>query len=160
MFSQILKLIPRTDFERFVKETEAEHRSKGLSSWSQFVAMLFCQLGRAHSLREIEGGLKSCEGKLVHLGIEAPARSSLSYANGHLPWELFEKVFYNLYGTVAAKTTGKKKFRFKNKLVSLDSTVINLCLSMYDWAKFRRTKGRSNCIWSSTTTATCRVLGW
>jgi hypothetical protein len=103
--------------------------------------MLFCQLGRAHSLREIEGGLKSCEGKLAHLGIEAPARSSLSYANGHRPWELFEKVFYGLFETVAAKAVGKKKFRFKNKLVSLDSTVIDLCLSMYDWAKFRRTKG-------------------
>lgn len=61
MFSQILKLIPRTDFERIVKETGAEYRSKGLSSWSQFVGMLFCQWGRAHSLREIEGGLKSCE---------------------------------------------------------------------------------------------------
>ena len=141
MFSQILKLIPRIDFERIVKETGAEYRSKGLSSWSQFVAMLFCQLGRAHSLREIEGGLKSCEGKLAHLGIEAPARSSLSYANGHRPWELFEKVFYGLFETVAAKAVGKKKFRFKNKLVSLDSTVIDLCLSLYDWAKFRRTKG-------------------
>jgi len=141
MFSQILKLIPRTDFERMVKETGAEYRSKGLSSWSQFVGMLFCQLGRAHSLREIEGGLKSCEGKLAHLGIEAPARSSLSYANGHRPWELFEKVFYGLFETVAAKAVGKKKFRFKNKLVSIDSTVIDLCLSMYDWAKFRRTKG-------------------
>jgi hypothetical protein len=103
--------------------------------------MLFCQLGRAHSLREIEGGLKSCEGKLAHLGIEAPARSSLSYANGHRPWELFEKVFYGLFETVTAKAVGKKKFRFKNKLVSLDSTVIDLCLSMYDWAKFRTTKG-------------------
>ena len=141
MFSQILKLIPRTDFERMVKETGAEYRSKGLSSWSQFVAMLFCQLGRAHSLREIEGGLKSCEGKLAHLGIEAPARSSLSYANGHRPWELFEKVFYALFETVAARAVGKKKFRFKNKLVSIDSTVIDLCLSMYDWAKFRTTKG-------------------
>ena len=141
MFSQILKLVPRIDFERIVKETGAEYRSKGLSSWSQFVAMLFCQLGRAHSLREIEGGLKSCEGKLAHLGIEAPARSSLSYANGHRPWELFEKVFYGLFETVAAKAVGKKKFRFKNKLVSVDSTVIDLCLSMYDWAKFRRTKG-------------------
>ena len=141
MFSQILKLIPRIDFERIVKETGAEYRSKGLSSWSQFVAMLFCQLGRAHSLREIEGGLKSCEGKLAHLGIEAPARSSLSYANSHRPWELFEKVFYGLFETVAAKAVGRKKFRFKNKLVSLDSTVIDLCLSMYDWAKFRRTKG-------------------
>ncbi|KXW57431.1 hypothetical protein FEMY_20510 [Ferrovum myxofaciens] len=61
MFSQILKLIPRINFERLVKETKSEHRSKGLSSWGQFVAMLFCQLGRAHSLREIEGGLKSCK---------------------------------------------------------------------------------------------------
>jgi len=141
MFSQILKLIPRDDFERIVKATGAEYRSKGLSSWSQFVGMLFCQLGRAHSLREIEGGLKSCEGKLAHLGIEAPARSSLSYANSHRPWQLYEQVFYRLFETVAAKAVGKKKFRFKNKLVSLDSTVIDLCLSMYDWAKFRRTKG-------------------
>jgi hypothetical protein len=141
MFSQILKLIPRTDFQGLVQQTGAEARSKGLSSWSQFVAMLFCQLGRAHSLREIEGGLKSCEGKLVHLGIEAPARSSLSYANAHRPWELFEQVFYGLYERVAAQVPGKRKFRFKNKLVSMDATVIDLCLSLYDWAKFRRTKG-------------------
>lgn len=141
MFSQILKLIPRTAFQRIVQQTGAEARSKGLSSWSQFVAMLFCQLGRAHSLREIEGGLKSCEGKLVHLGIDAPARSSLSYANAHRPWKLFEQVFYGLYETVAAQVTGTRKFRFKNKLVSVDSTVIDLCLSLYDWAKFRRTKG-------------------
>ena len=124
-----------------VRETGAKYRSKGLSSWNQFVAMLFCQLGRAHSLREIEGGLKSCEGKLAHLGIEAPARSSRSYANAHRTWQLFEKVFHGLFELVAAKAVGKKKFRFKNKLVSLDSTVIDLCLSMYDWAKFRRTKG-------------------
>lgn len=141
MFSQILKLVPRIEFERMVKQTGAEHAAKGFSSWSQFVAMLFCQLGRAHSLREIEGGLKSCEGKLAHLGIEAPARSSLSYANAHRPWELFQQVFYGLYETVAASVRAPRKFRFKHKLVSLDSTVIDLCLSMYDWAKFRRTKG-------------------
>ena len=141
MFSQILKLVPRIEFERMVRQTGAEHAAKGFSSWSQFVAMLFCQLGRAHSLREIEGGLKSCEGKLVHLGIEAPARSSLSYANAHRPWELFQQVFYGLYETVAASVRAPRKFRFKHKLVSLDSTVIDLCLSMYDWARFRRTKG-------------------
>jgi hypothetical protein len=141
MFSQVLKLFPRIEFERLVRETGAEYRSKGLSSWSQFVAMLFCQLGRAHSLREIEGGLKSCEGKLTHLGIQAPVRSSLSYANRHRPWQLFELVFYALFDKVAAKVVGKRKFRFKNKLVSLDSTTIDLCLSMYDWAKFCRTKG-------------------
>jgi len=141
MFSQILKLVPRVDFERLVQKTGAERGAKGLSSWSQFVAMLFCQLGRAHSLREIEGGLKSCEGKLSHLGIEATARSSLSYANGHRPWQLFENVFYELLERVRGSIALPRKFRFKNKLVSLDSTVIDLCLSMYDWAKFRRTKG-------------------
>src|SRR4030095_858947 len=127
--------------EHMVRRTKAEYASKGFSSWGQLVAMLFCQLGRAHSLREIEGGLRSCAGKLAHPGIAAPARSSLSYANTHRPWELFEKVFYALFEKVAAKAVGKKKFRFKNKLVSLDSTVIDLCLSLYDWAKFQRTKG-------------------
>lgn len=141
MFSQVLKLIPRIEFERIVKETGSEYRSKGLSSWAQFVGMMFCQFGRAHSLREIEGGLMSCEGKLAHLGIEAPKRSSLSYANSHRPPELFEKVFYGLYEKVASRVTGKRKFRFKSKLVSLDSTTIDLCLSMYDWARFTRTKG-------------------
>ena len=141
MFSQVLKLIPRFEFEHMVKQTKAEYASKGLSSWSQLVAMLFCQLGRAHSLREIEGGLKSCEGKLAHPGIEAPARSSLAYANAHRAWQLFEQVFHSLYAKVAAKATGKRKFRFKNKLVSIDSTVIDLSLSLYDWAKYQHAKG-------------------
>jgi DDE family transposase/uncharacterized protein DUF4372 len=141
MFSQVLKLIPRIEFERMVKETGSEYASKGVSSWSQFVAMMFCQLGRAHSLREIEGGLKSCEGKLAHLGIEATPKSSLSYANAHRPWQLFERVFYRLFERVSGNVRAPRKFRFKHKLVSLDSTVIDLCLSVFDWAKFRRTKG-------------------
>lgn len=141
MFSQILKLIPRLDFERMVKQTKSEYACKGLTSWSQFVAMMFCQLGRAHSLREIEGGLRSCEGKLAHLGIEAPAKSSLSYANAHRPWQLFEQVFYGLFEQLSGAVRVPRKFRFKHKLVSLDSTVIDLCLSVFDWAKFRRTKG-------------------
>jgi hypothetical protein len=119
--------------------------------------MLFCQLGRAHSLREIEGGLKSCEGKLVHLGIEVPARSSLSYANAHRPWQLYEQVFQQLYHRVASTARGPRKFRFKHKLVSMDSTVIDLCLSMFDWAKFRQTKGAVKLHW--TTMAICRASG-
>lgn len=141
MFSQILKLVPRTRFESMVKATGAAVRSKGFSNWTQFVAMLFCQLGRAHSLREIEGGLKSCEGKLVHLGIEAPVRSSLAYANAHRPWTLYEQVFRDLYARVSSQWQDKRRFRFKNKLVSLDSSTIELCLSMYDWAKYQRAKG-------------------
>lgn len=141
MFSQILKLIPRLEFERLVRETGAERGAKGLSSWSQFVAMMFCQLGRANSLREIEGGLRSCEGKLAHLGIEAPPRASLSYANAHRPWQLYEQVFHGLLERIRGDVQARHKFRFKNKLVSLDSTLIDLSLKLFDWAKFNRMKG-------------------
>jgi len=141
MFSQLLKLFPRIEFERLVRQTGAEYRAKGMSSWTQFVAMLFCQLGGAKSLREVVGGLKSVEGKLEHLGIEPPVRSTLAYANRHRSWELFEALFYALFEKVSAKVIGRRKFRFKNKLLSLDSTTVDLCLSMYDWARFTRTKG-------------------
>jgi hypothetical protein len=142
MFSQILQLFARSDFQLLVKETKAERHARGFSCWNQFVSMMFCQLGRAHSLREICHGLSSCEGKLSHLGIaEAPHRSSLAYANEHRPWELYQKLFFQLLERCHKDAPFKKKFRFKNKLVSLDSTVIDLCVSVFDWAKFRRTKG-------------------
>jgi len=141
MFSQLLQLFPRLEFHKMVKETKAERHARGFTCWGQFVAMLFCQLGRAHSLREITNGLRSCEGKLKHLGITAPKRSTLAYANEHRPWELYQKAFFALLNKCRAQVVGKKKFRFKNKLVSLDSTTIDLCLSIYDWAHFRRTKG-------------------
>lgn len=141
LFSQILSLFQRTDFARHVRELKAEHRSKGFGSWDQFVAMLFCQLAQARSLREISDGLKSCEGRLKHLGLERePKRSTLSYANAHRPWELFERLFYDLLAQCQALSP-KKKFRFKNRLMSLDSTTVELCASMFDWARFRQTKG-------------------
>ncbi|OOP57947.1 MAG: hypothetical protein AYP45_00495, partial [Candidatus Brocadia carolinensis] len=112
IFSQLLQLFPRSEFYRAVKETHAEYHARGFSCWEQFVSMLFCQLGRAHSLREITGGLRSCEGKLTHLGITAPSRSTLAYANEHRPWELYQKVFLNLLDQCRNKFSGKKKFRF------------------------------------------------
>ena len=145
IFSQLLQLFPRLEFEQAVKEHHAERSTKGFSSWGQFVAMLFCQLGRAHSLREICGGLASCEGKLKHLGVpEAPKKSTLAYANERRPWELYRTVFEQTLAkcqSVVAASGSTKKFRFKNKLVSLDSSTIDLCMSVFDWAKFRRTKG-------------------
>ena len=142
MFSQILQLFSRSEFQGLVKETRAERHARGFTCWDQFVSMMFCQLGRAHSLREICHGLSSCEGKLSHLGIdEAPHRSSLAYANEHRSWELYQKLFFRLLERCHKEAPFKKKFRFKNKLVSLDSTVIDLCVSVFDWAKFRRTKG-------------------
>ena len=142
MFSQVLQLFPRLEFHKMVKETRSERHARGFTSWSQFVSMMFCQLGRAYSLREISGGLRACEGKLIHLGISAPARSSLSYANEHRPWELYQMVFLKLFERCQTQVKiGKRKFRFKNKLVSMDASVIDLCLEMYDWAHFCRTKG-------------------
>jgi len=145
IFSQLLQLFPRLEFEQAVKKHQAERGAKGFTSWGQFVAMLFCQLGRAHSLREICGGLASCEGKLKHLGVpEAPKKSTLAYANENRPWELYQTVFGQVLGkcqSVVIESGYKKKFRFKNKLTSLDSSTIDLCVSLFDWAQFRRTKG-------------------
>jgi hypothetical protein len=141
IFSQLLQLFPQHEFQKLVKQTHAERHARGFSCWDQFVAMLFCQLGKANSLREITDGLRSCEGKLKHLGISAPHRSTLAYANKHRPWELYQELFLLLLKRVQSEGLGKKKFRFKNKLVSLDSTVIDLSISLFNWAHFRRTKG-------------------
>ena len=94
LFSQLLSLVDRNDFRRLVRQTGSEDRSKGFQSWDHFVSMLFCQLAQAKSLREIDSGLRSCEGKLHHLGMKgAPGRSTLSYANAHRPHELFGTLF-------------------------------------------------------------------
>lgn len=141
VFSQLLSVVDRSFFARSVRETGAEKGAKGFSSWDHFVSMMFCQLAQAKSLREIGSGLRSCEGKLKHLGMaQAPGRSTLSYANAHRSWRLFEKVFYNVL-TYAQSVAPAKKLKFKHKLYSLDSTVIELCASMFDWAKFRTGKG-------------------
>jgi Domain of unknown function (DUF4372)/Transposase DDE domain len=143
IFSQILQFIPRLQFEAKIREHKAERHARGFSSWTQLIAMLFCQLGHAQSLREITGGLAACEGKLRHLGVsEPPKRSTLSYANEHRPWELYRSVFYDLLEHCQSEAAGhKRKFRFKHKLLSIDSTTIALSLSMFDWAQYKRSKG-------------------
>jgi hypothetical protein len=143
LFTQVLSLIQRRQFDQAVRRHEAERGTKGFSCWSQFVAMMFCQLAGANSLREICGGLATATGKLVHLGLkEAPARATLAYANQHRSYGVYEDVFYQLLKQAQSKAALKRRaFRFKNPLVSLDSSTIELCLSMYDWAKFRRAKG-------------------
>jgi len=145
LFNQLLQHFPSLEFAALVKKHSAERGAKGFSCRTQLVAMLFCQLAHADSLREICNGLACCLGKLVHLGIGvAPNKSSLAYANKHRPAKLYEELFYTVLGRFREeKGLGlrKQKFRFKNKLLSLDSTTISLCLEMFPWAKFRRAKG-------------------
>lgn len=141
IFSQMLQLFSRTEFERAVVEHRAERHARGFSCWGQFVAMLFCHLGRAQSLREICGGLAASEGKLRHLGLpDSPKRSTLAYANEHRPWQLYRAVFYQLLSR-CREVAGTHGFRFKNKVLTLDATLIELCASVFDWAQYRRTKG-------------------
>jgi hypothetical protein len=145
LFNQLLQHFPSLEFAALVKKHRAEKAAKGFSCRTQLVAMLFCQLAHADSLREICNGLACCLGKLVHLGIDvAPNKSTLAYANKHRPAALYEELFYTALGRFRdEKGLGlrKQRFRFKNKLLSLDSTTISLCLEMFPWAEFRRAKG-------------------
>ena len=146
LFSQILGEISRIDFQKLVIKHGVEHHAKGFRSWTQFVAMLFCHLARADSLREICHGLSCCNGKLVHLGVNRnPNKSTLAYANEHRSSELFKELFWNLSERFRESgqigTREKKKFRFKNKLLLFDSTTITLCLSLFSWADYSRYKG-------------------
>jgi len=142
LFSQLVALFHRTRFHGLVYRHQAERYSKGFSSWSHFVAMLFCQLAQAKSLREICDGLSCTMGKLRHPGLKsAPKKSTLSYANAKRPWKMYRDLFYQTLQLCRTAAPQKHKFRFKNKLLSLDSSTISLCLSLFPWAKFRRTKG-------------------
>ena len=145
LFSQILGEIPRIEFEKLVRKHGTERRSKGFSSWNQLVSMLFCHLAGADSLREICNGISCCLGKLVHLGVDRrPNKSTLAYANAHRSADLFEDLLWAVlrrFRSCGHLPQRQHRFRFKNKLFSLDSTTISLCLSLFPWADFRRSKG-------------------
>ena len=97
IFSRMLHLFSRHEFEQAVREHRAERHARVFTCRGQFAGLLFCHLGGAQSLREICGGLAASEGKPRHLGLpDAPRRSTLACANGHRPWHLYRSVFYQL----------------------------------------------------------------
>jgi len=140
ILGQMLQLFSRYEFAKAVKEAKTEWHSRGFSSWSHFVSMLFGQLAGQDSLRGIEAGLASQPHALYHFGIKPVRRSTLAYANAHRTHELFKNIFDRMLSQCLA-VAPRHKFRFKNPLYSLDATTIELCLSLFDWAKFRTTKG-------------------
>ncbi len=145
IFSQTLKLVPGTLFQRAVDEHRGERHARGFRSWEQFVSMMFCQLGHAKSLREIEEGLRASEGKLRHLNMQgAPSHSTLAYANQHRPWQVYETLFKLLSARLTAQLSQSERaprLKLPRRLLSLDSSVIDLCAKVFDWAKYRKTKG-------------------
>jgi len=136
----MLKMFSRYEFQKAVSDTGTEYHSRGFTSWNHFVAMLFGQLSGQDSLRGIEAGLATQSAMLYHTGIKPIHRSTLAYANEHRTHELFKKIFFAMLSK-CEPLAPKHKFRFKNPLHSIDATTIDLCLSLYDWAKFRTAKG-------------------
>ena len=144
LFSQILALVDRSIFNKVVAKYDTDKYSKGINSWTHFVAMLFMQLAKADSLRDISNGLRSATGNLSHLGvIKAPSKSALSYINQHRTHELFEEIYFALLDKLEPCLQRRRQYarRLKRKVFIMDSSVIPLSLSLFDWAKFRTTKG-------------------
>ena len=129
LFSQLLQQLSRPQFAQLVKKHQAERTPKGFKCWTQLVAMLFCHMAKADTLRKICNGLSCCLGRLTHLGLdEAPNRSTLAYANRNRPANLFEDLFYETLTSFRDRGLlghDGKPFRFKNKLLSRDSTTIS-----------------------------------
>jgi len=143
LFSQIISKLDRSKFSKLVKEKQTDKHSKGYNSWTHLVSMLFCQFAKSQSVRDISNGLRSATGNLNHLGIRtAPSKSSISYQNKHRSWELFKEYYFLLLESLGQQAKFKQvKFRIKSKIFLLDSTTISLCLSLFDWAKYKTAKG-------------------
>jgi len=143
LFSQIISKLDRNKFKKLVVEKQTDKHNKGFTSWTHLVAMLFCQFAKSQSVRDISNGLRSATGNLNHLGInKAPSKSTISYQNKNRNWEIFKDYYYELFNSLGQHAAFKQtKFRIKSKIFLLDSTTISLCLSLFDWAKYKTSKG-------------------
>ena len=140
IFNQLLNFLPRYRFNQIVGEYQGDKYVKSMTTWNQFVALLYAQASSKESLREVAIGFNVQKNTWYHLGVNTIARSTLSDANSRRSCEIFEKLFYSLLNQ-CQEIVPDNKFNFDNPLYTLDSSIINLCLSVFDWAKYRTTKG-------------------
>jgi hypothetical protein len=143
LFSQIIKKLDKSIFKSLVKEYKTDKHQKGFNSWSHLVSMLFCQFAKSQSVRDISNGLRSATGNLNHLGmLKAPSKSTVSYQNKNRDWELFRAYYYKLFNQLGQHPgMRQRKFKIKSKIFLLDSSTVSLCLSLFDWAKYKTQKG-------------------
>jgi len=140
VFSQLLQLICQNRFKKCVNRYAGDRYTKRFSCWQQLLVLLFAQAKGLTSLRDIEISLRSHHRKWYHLGLTSVARSTLADANTNRDADILKEVFYSLLEKCRDLTPGHR-FRFKNPLYSFDSTLINVCLSLYPWATYRKKKG-------------------
>ncbi|MBX2908660.1 MAG: IS4 family transposase [Chitinophagales bacterium] len=143
LFSQIISKLDRNIFSKLVTKHQTDKHQKGFTSWTHLISMLFCQFAKSQSLRDISNGLRSATGNLNHLGInQAPSKSNISYQNKHRNWELFRDYYFALLKQLGQQARFKQvRFKIKSKIFLLDSTTISLCLSLFDWARYKTAKG-------------------
>lgn len=140
VLSQLLKFVSRHEFETLAKQYHSGRAFRSASRWSQFVCLTTAQLSGRSSLRDIVENMSAQAHRLYHLGSARLTRSNLSRINENKPYQLYEALFLRLLKRCQSHTNGHC-FRFKNPLYSLDSSTIDLCLSVFPWAQFRSTKG-------------------
>ncbi len=156
IFSELLKLCPRYEFEKAVERYQGDRYVKAFTAWQQYITILYSQITRKDSLRDIETGFLSHATRWYHLGFTGVRRSTLSDANTKRDYKIFEDTFYRLLAR-CRDLTPKHRFRFKNPLYTIDSTTIDLCLSVFPWAKFRKTKGaiKMHCLYDHSGAMPC-----
>ena len=146
LFSQIINKLSREDFKKIVDKYKSDKHHKGINSWTHLVTMLYLHFSKSNTLSEIANGLRLTGGNLNHLGItkKVPKKNSLSYQNKHRDWHVFCEFFQSMLFSIQSEMDFKRekfKFKIRKKIFALDSTLVSLCLSLYDWAKYTSTKG-------------------
>jgi len=140
ILNQLLQFLPQSEFEKAIKSLKTDRYVKYFKTKSLFVVHLYSQIRKKDSLRAIVCGLEQHQKKWYHIGLEKIKRSTISDANNRIPYQVYESLFYSLLKKCKGLTP-QTSFRFKNPLYALDSSIIDLCLSVFDWATFRRRKG-------------------
>ena len=140
VLSQFLKMISKSEFHSLAERYHVGQRFRVYSRFDQFVMLLTLQITGRSSIRDVVANTKVQMVKLLAIGAKAITRSSFSRMNKEQDWQLYEALFYKLYNR-CQPISSKHRFKFKSKLYSLDSTTIDLCLSLFPWAQFRQTKG-------------------
>ncbi len=143
VFSQLMDFLPLHEFRRCVARYDGERRLRSFSCLDQFYCMAFAQLASLESLRQIETCLRSLPDKLYHMGIRGNvSRSTLADANEHRDWRIYADIAHVLIDIACPLYANERLgLRLKRAVYLFDSTTIDLCLSLFPWAFFRRRKG-------------------
>ena len=139
VLSQMLKMLPRHEFEKLANTVDGKVRSTALSRWSQFVALTVGQLSGRQSLRDIESCLSTQRHLHYHLGAQAVSKSALGRANEQRDALFYTQLFEVLYQH-CTRSTPRHGFRFKQKLFSLDGSLLNASMKLFPWADYNRKK--------------------